>query len=204
MNTVLPETAARKPGRPRDARANRAILEATLELASEQGLGLSMDAVAAHAGVSKATIYRRWESKEALVLDAWRELVGPMPVPDTGSLRGDLRAIFTQLCHHAGRDADGARPAPDDRRLTDEPGDASVVRRVRRRPAPPERAVLERAVATGELPADADFDLLGDLLAGPFFYRILMTDSAVDDQLVDDVLGIVLAGARHHEKVTPA
>ena len=71
----------------------------------------------------------------------------------------------------------------------------------RRRPT---RAVLERAVATGELPADTDFDLLGDLLAGPFFYRILMTDGAVDDQLVDDVLGIVLAGARHHEKVAPA
>jgi len=192
--STTPETVARKPGRPRDARADRAILEATLELASEQGLGLSMDAVAARAGVSKATIYRRWESKEALVLDAWRELVSPMPVPDTGSLRGDLRAIFTQLCHHAGETPMGhvlpqmiaaSRMNPEMR--------ASFVEFVtdRRRPT---RAVLERAVAKGELAADTDFDLLSDLLAGPFFYRILMSDAPVDDQLVDDALDIVLAG----------
>ena len=136
MNPAAPETAARKPGRPRDARADRAILEATLELASEQGLGLSMDAVAARAGVSKATIYRRWASKEALVLDAWRELVGPMPVPDTGSVRGDLRAIFTQLCHHADETPMGHVLPADDRCLPDEPGDAEVLRRVRRRSAP--------------------------------------------------------------------
>ena len=68
---VREEVAPRAPGRPRDARADSAILDATLRLVGSVGLGgLSMDAVAATAGVSKATIYRRWASKEALVLDA--------------------------------------------------------------------------------------------------------------------------------------
>ena len=92
----------RRPGRPRDARADRAILEATLELAAEFGpLGLSMDAVAERAGVSKATIYRRWSSKEALLLDAWRELAGAIPVPDSGVLRDDLRVLYAGLCRNA-------------------------------------------------------------------------------------------------------
>ena len=86
----------RKPGRPRTTpRADRAILEATLDLVGETGLaGLTVDAVAARAGVSKATIYRRWDSKEALVLAAWHECGAQLPAPDTGSLRGDLE----QLC----------------------------------------------------------------------------------------------------------
>lgn len=194
MNVVVPEEAARKPGRPRDARADRAILEATLELASEQGLALSMDAVAARAGVSKATIYRRWQSKEALLLDAWKELVAPIPTPDTGSLRGDLRAIFTGLCHHANESPMGhvlpqmiaaARTNPEMR--------ASFKEYVadRRRPT---RAVIERGVARGELPPGVDVELLGDLVAGPIFYRILVVDTPVDDATVDAILDVVLAG----------
>ena len=90
--------APRGPGRPRDARCDPAILEATLELAGAVGLGgLTMDAVAARAGVSKATIYRRWSSKEALVLDAWMACYPVEAVPDTGSLTGDLIAHSRQF-----------------------------------------------------------------------------------------------------------
>ena len=75
----VPEAAAsRRPGRPRDARADRAILEAALELAAADGLaGFSVDAVAQRAGVSKATIYRRWSTKEQMVMDAIHELAVP-------------------------------------------------------------------------------------------------------------------------------
>lgn len=91
-------TPTRRPGCPRDARADVAILEATwAEVAGVRGLvALSLDKVAARAGVSKATIYRRWPSKEALVIDVWRKAEGKaMACPDTGTLRGDLFATST-------------------------------------------------------------------------------------------------------------
>ncbi len=84
-------------GRPRDAGADEAILSATVDALAEGGIsGLSMDEIARRAGVGKATIYRRWASKEALVLDA----LGTkplLPTPDTGSLRNDLLAYATAV-----------------------------------------------------------------------------------------------------------
>ena len=97
------DTATRKVGRPRDARADVAILQAVLDLVAHSGLThLSMDAVAAKAGVGKATIYRRWPSKEALVVDAWRTLIAPAETPDTGSLRGDVEVILGTLLDKVG------------------------------------------------------------------------------------------------------
>src|SRR5260370_36921305 len=92
-----PTSATPQRGRPRSEKAHNAILKAAAELLLEKGLAaVSMDAVAARAGVSKATIYRWWPSKETLALEAvyraWSD-VGP-PQPDTGSLRGDLRAML--------------------------------------------------------------------------------------------------------------
>src|ERR1700737_2613138 len=93
--TKIATTGPRR-GRPRSGEARLAILDATTELLLEHGLiGANMDAVAERAGVSKATIYRWWPTKEALALDAlyrsWSE-VGP--ALDTGSLRGDMLAIL--------------------------------------------------------------------------------------------------------------
>jgi len=102
--------AAPRRGRPRSEQARLAILDATGELLLEHGLpGVSMDAVAERAGVSKATIYRWWPSKETLALEAvyraWSAAEAPQP--DTGSLRGDLRAILLhptlQTRAHPGR-----------------------------------------------------------------------------------------------------
>ena len=85
-------------GRPRDARCDQAILEATLEMLVEGGAAnLSIDGVAQRAGVGKATIYRRWSSKEALVLEALGSDTSTLDVPDTGSLRTDMEAYFDVL-----------------------------------------------------------------------------------------------------------
>ena len=82
----------KRPGRPRDEGAAQAILTATMELMAEVGFaGVTVDGVAQRAGVGKATIYRRWKSKERLVLDAIGASTEPAPVPDTGSVAGDLR-----------------------------------------------------------------------------------------------------------------
>src|SRR5215212_2222443 len=89
MTTTDPEKP--RVGRPRSAQAHQAILEATLELVAKEGIqGASMEAIAARAGVGKTTIYRRWASKEALILAALREFFTEPHLIDTGNLRADL------------------------------------------------------------------------------------------------------------------
>jgi AcrR family transcriptional regulator len=89
------EQGIRKPGRPRSAQAHKAIIDATLELLAEEGFqGLSIEAVAARAGVGKTTIYRRWSSKEELVMEAIRQVQIDVPVMDTGNFRNDLAALL--------------------------------------------------------------------------------------------------------------
>jgi AcrR family transcriptional regulator len=203
MSSLSPtdDLEPRRPGRPRDARADRAILEATFELAAELGLlGLSMDAVALRAGVSKATIYRRWSSKEALLLDAWRELAAIKPMPDTGVLRDDLRVLYTNLCAHANDTPMGdvlpqmiaaSRVNPELRAAFQE----FITERRK-----PTLALLARAVERGELPAGIDVDALSDLLGGAFFYRLLVSGGPIDDQLVEFVLDTVLAGVENRRQ----
>ena len=187
--------AARGPGRPRDARADRAILEATLELAGSVGLGaLTMDAVATRAGVSKATIYRRWCSKEALVLDAWMGCFPVEEVPDTGSLKGDLIAN-ARVLRDAVSTGTFSRVLPQmvaaarvNEELAEVYRDFVAQRRARTRVA------LERAVVRGELTAGVDLELVQDLLTGPVFYRALMSGEPSSDELIAAVVDIVVAG----------
>src|ERR1700691_1881023 len=97
--------AAPGRGRPRSEAADRAILRAATELLAERGLaGMSMEEVAARAGVGKATIYRRWRSRGALALDAFMaEFQALQPLPDTGTLRGDLLAALRAWGRAGGR-----------------------------------------------------------------------------------------------------
>src|ERR1700755_2004368 len=96
MTTVSADAGAaqerKAPGRPRNAQADEAILEAVLELlsAGHSAAAISIEAVAAKAGVGKATIYRRWPNKEALLIDAVQAMKGPLPEPAGRSVREDL------------------------------------------------------------------------------------------------------------------
>ena len=102
-----------KRGRPRRADADGAILGATLELLNEVGVaGLSMDLLAQRAGVGKATIYRRWDSKETLILDAMLMTATPIPVPDEGNLRDDLFTYMDAVieCFSPGRGGSDVLP----------------------------------------------------------------------------------------------
>src|SRR5262245_54231629 len=102
----------RRPGRPRDARNDQAILDATLSILRERGYGaLTIDGVAAAAGVGRPTVYRRWPSKPALVVAAHVQSARlALPVVDTGSLRGDLIAVQ--------RHQVDLMSSPDNRRVT--------------------------------------------------------------------------------------
>src|SRR5579859_6951062 len=94
-----PAVETRRPGRPRSEQAEQAIIEATLDLFAEQGFeGVCVEAVAARAGVGKATIYRRWPNKEELLLAAFGSLKSPFPEPAGESVRDDLLAMVKTMC----------------------------------------------------------------------------------------------------------
>src|SRR5690242_16002774 len=94
-----PAAETRRPGRPRSEQAEQAIIEATLDLFAEQGFeGVCVEAVAARAGVGKATIYRRWPNKEELLLAAFGSLKSPFPEPAGESVRDDLLAMVKVMC----------------------------------------------------------------------------------------------------------
>jgi AcrR family transcriptional regulator len=186
-------TGGGKRGRPRSAAADTAILTATLELAVEVGIqGMSMDVLAERAGVSKSTVYRRWSSKEELVLDALRSLIAPLDDVDTGAVRDDLRTYLRDLTARlaAGRMSD-ILPHLIEVAGRDEHLRASLDDYVgtRRRPL---LGILGRGIDRGELPADTDAELLADVLVGALFYRRLLTGGPLDEQTVDQVVELVL------------
>src|SRR5213076_282823 len=91
------QQARRGPGRPRQEHVTKAVLEAVVELVAEQGMGaLTMDAVATRAGVSKPAMYRRWPTKQDLIIAAAESRVGTLTVPDMGDFRAELRAVLME------------------------------------------------------------------------------------------------------------
>jgi AcrR family transcriptional regulator len=153
-------------GRPRDARTDRAILEATLELIAELGVyEFRTEDVAARAGVGKGAIYRRYDSKDALVTAAIAALVGEaIAVPDTGSTREDLLVLMREAVHLYS----GSLAALSE--------------------------VLRRGITRGDLSPDADLELVLDVLGGPLFYRLLVTGGPIDEQLAEGVADLILRG----------
>ena len=193
-NTVSSGSAAPRRGRPRDAQAEQAILQATVELLSEVGFNqLSIEAVAARAGVGKPTIYRRWPSKPELVLDAVERLAPPFPTADTGDPLTDLRQIVPELIV-------GLTSSPVARATIALAGDAEMTRRLGEQYLWPRRAgiavILHRAIAAGELRADVDVEMAIDLMLGASVYRWLVTAQPVDADTARRVVDTVWEGMR--------
>jgi AcrR family transcriptional regulator len=164
-----PELADRKaPGRPRSEKADEAIIEAAIALlaAGQSAAALSMDAVAAKAGVGKATIYRRWPNKEALLIDTVAAMKGPLPELKGESARDDLVALvaanWTNRAKRYGKVTACLLPQYS----RDE-----EMQRVYRAITEPRREamrnVLRRGIATGELRADLDIELTMLMISGP-------------------------------------
>ncbi len=162
----------RTPGRPRDTRCDDAIISATLQALADSGFtGLSMEAVAARAGVGKATVYRRWPSKDALVSDALRTLANVSGGVETGSLRDDLVAWLNTVRRHNIQTLSG-RIMP--RLLAEKEAHPDLFEAYRKRVMAPARervaTVLRGGVVSGELCPDIDIDLVTDMLIGPVAY----------------------------------
>jgi AcrR family transcriptional regulator len=183
---VQPERqAARAPGRPRSVASHEAILRATLELLAEKGFrATSMDAVAARAGVSKATIYRRWKSKEELVEELLEALVALVQPIDTGNPREDLLATGRAVMASAAPGMKLLMALAGEAVVNPEFGEVFREKLVAPRKAQIRR-FLERAVETGELREDADLDFFADLALGTIIWRNQLADGTLAT-LVDD------------------
>jgi len=185
-------------GRPRSERARQAILEAASELLLARGLSaVSMDAVAERAGVSKATIYRWWPTKETLALDAlYTEWATAVPAPrDTGSLRGDLLSLLRPWARLAGSRPYGRVIAA---LLTEAQTDPAFAEEYRQRVVEPRRdqarAIFRRAIDRGEIDPGTKTEVALDLLYGALYHRLLHRHAALSDRFVRDVIDLALAG----------
>jgi AcrR family transcriptional regulator len=197
MPTAIQPAAAQptrhRRGRPRRADADAAIIAATLELLDEVGVGrLSMDLIAQRAGVGKATIYRRWDSKEAVVLQALRTATAPIPAPDCGTLREDLDAYYAAIVarYRAARGSD-TLPHLIEASCYDPMLRAELDEHQRERQRTM-RMLIERAIERGELPESTDVDVVVDVLIGPLVYRRLVTGARIDRDFTRRLMDVVL------------
>jgi AcrR family transcriptional regulator len=183
-------------GRPRSDGAHRAIVNAFHELLIEVGFArLRLEHVAARAGTSKATIYRRWRSKEELATELLRELAIPhIVVPDSGDTREELRAIAQDVIERLTQSDFG----PVIRRLLCEiAGNAAVGEAFRATVVEPRRdevrAVIERGMQRGELRPSVDAEIVTELLVGSIFYRLIF-GGALDERFREKVVDVVMSG----------
>jgi AcrR family transcriptional regulator len=183
----------RHRGHPLDISRDVAIREAALDLLSEIGYDrLTMDAVAARAHASKATIYRRWQGKAALVVDALNCSKGSMLEPDTGSLEGDLASLSHASCSQENRFNAQIMLGL----ITALAHDAELRDVVRERMIEPRtkviRAIFERAVQRGEISTERNLDLLVALLPALTIQQVLITgelpDTDFSTRVINDVI----------------
>jgi TetR/AcrR family transcriptional regulator, regulator of autoinduction and epiphytic fitness len=178
---------------PRIERSRRVILEAVLVELGLVGYGaLTIEAVAARAGVGKSTIYRHWSGKLDLVEDAFRTLKAQALVPESGTLRERLTTFLEQIAQLVEESTYSAcMPA-----LIDAAERDPQVRAFHTNFSAERRAVLvdvlREAVKTGELPKNADPELLADALVGPIVMRRLMFSEPFDPKLVPALVDQVL------------
>lgn len=192
-----PGTASGRPAAqdPRIERSRRVILEAVLDELGEVGYGaLTIGAVAARAGVGKATVYRHWPGKLELVEDAFRTLKVSVVVPDEGTLRDRVTAILEQVaCLVQESTYSACMPA-----LIDAAERDPKVRDFHSRFSAERRAVLVDllgdAVDTGELPPTTDPELLADALVGPIVLRRLMLAQSVEPGIAKSLVDQLLPG----------
>ena len=168
----MSESVKNLPGRPRSVRSHQAILKASLDLLAEVGYErMSIEAIAARAGVGKPTIYRRYSSKEELVADAIESLREEISIPDTGSLRGDLDLIVESAARTTLTPLGRQIKALILSTASSSPQFAQVYWAKYLQPRRQAfRVMIERAKTRNEIQADTDSDLIFDLMSGVMLY----------------------------------
>ena len=193
----------RPPGRPRSEHARLAILRSTLRILGQSGFSdLTIEDVADHAGVGKATVYRWWPNKGALIADAFASsTTRKLRFPDTGSVFSDMSRQMRQLVKvfrsPRGRIVSAILAAGQ--------SDRDLIAAFRDRFLWPRRqeayATLRRGIRRGELRKDIDSDLVLDSLYGPIYMRFLIRHDRLTPEFIDRLCALVLGGARPRRKI---
>ncbi|AZG45988.1 TetR/AcrR family transcriptional regulator [Gordonia insulae] len=170
-------------GRPRDEAVGDKILGATRQLIDELGYHqVTMEAIAARAGVGKASLYRRWSTKAAVITDAFAADLAAPPTPDTGSVREDAMTYLRDLRHTLTL-LGGPSVVAGALAERGEAGQVEIREIVRAR-FEPGAEILRRGVLRSELPAALPIDVVLDSWAGFLLYRIIFARSVpTDDEL---------------------
>ncbi len=193
----------RAPGRPRNEQSRRAILHSTLKLLQRTGFPeLSIEAIAADANVGRATVYRWWPNKAALVADAFScSATEELRYPDTGSVQSDMSAQMSQLVRILQRERGDIVAAL----IGGGQSDPELLKAFRERFMMPRRleayATLKRGISRGQLPKNLDLDLVLDTLYGAIYMRFLIRHDPLTDDYVRGVCSLVMNGAIQKRQV---
>jgi AcrR family transcriptional regulator len=183
-------------GRPPSTRSHDAIIDAVARILRAQGLhGLTVDSVVAEAKVSKGTVYRLWDSKSAVAIDAILKILNTeIETPDTGSALKDFRSLMRQFAEVLQRGGLGYTYIS----LLIEAQQNHMINGIHQRLFRERRnvfySVVEKAIARGELSGDLDRDLLSDMLFGPIVLRLITGVKEIDEEMIEHVLSIVCRG----------
>jgi AcrR family transcriptional regulator len=198
------EMTATQRGRPRDRAVDQRVLSAAWGLLHAGGYAaLNMDDVAERAGVAKTTLYRRWPTKDHLAVAVAAEMLGEVPIPDTGDLRQDLTEFVAALASSLNRVRMAGHSGGASAGLAAElvaaaarhPDVGEMVRAGYAQRRELARARLQRACDTEGLRRDIDQAILIDQLAGPVYYRVLITGAPVGSEYAERLVDAVLDGA---------
>lgn len=194
-------------GRPRSERSRRAILDAAATLLSKRGYAdITIEGIAAEAGVGKTTIYRWWSTKASIYIDLYAELAAKITPPaDTGDFATDLSLLIRGAFKLYRETAAGLALAGI---VAEAQSNATVSRIVRNEFAPSRRhiilAILERGAKRGDIPPDVDLELVSEIIAGAVWYNVLVGTGDLTDKhasrLIDRIVrGICPAKGNSHE-----
>jgi AcrR family transcriptional regulator len=205
----MSQSAAARRGRPRDGAVDQRVLSAAWELLHAGGYAaLNMDEVAVRAAVAKTTLYRRWPTKDHLVIAVAARILGEVPIPDTGDLRRDLTQFAAALAASLNRVRLAGHPGGPSAGLL-----AELVAAAARHPDIGEavragfaerhvlaRARVQRAIEREGLRQDIDPALLTDQIVGPIWYQNLITGGPAGPGYAERLVGAVLDGAFTHAR----
>ncbi|BBB93498.1 TetR/AcrR family transcriptional regulator [Methylomusa anaerophila] len=186
----------KKKGRPRNAATEKAILAASYDLLLESGFGtVTVEKIAERAKVSKATIYKWWPNKAAVVMDGFLSAaMSRLPVPDTGSVINDIVIQASNLAKFlTSREGKVINEL-----IAEGQFDLKLAEEYRSRYFNPRRLdsrrILERGMQRGELKKDLDIELCIDLIYGPLFYRLLVTGEKLDESFIRVLINYAFEG----------